>query len=98
PLVLHSFPTRRSSDLTLALRETFGPPVGDLRERQTSEQIVDPRRKRTFIDPVQTAVVENVFARGQLRIQPGRMRQHTEQASRPQDRKSTRLNSSHVKI
>src|SRR5207302_9398912 len=75
-LALHSFPTRRSSDLA---------------RRQVDHQVIE-------LAPLH--VVQEVAQRlGQHRPPPDhRLTRLEDGAERHQDRKSTRLNSSHVKI
>src|SRR5690606_40680725 len=83
---LHSFPTRRSSDLSGRLRRIvrIGLPARDVTE-------ADVARIRTqYLDGVPAALAEReLLPRLNAVPIPERM---------PADRKSTRLNSSHVKI
>src|SRR5690606_42035185 len=95
PAVLHSFPTRRSSDLTLGRRDGVHAAVVGLDGQRVLVAVVDlfgvherddghvgPRvLERTVVPP---AAVAEPVARG-VDGEGG-------------DRKSTRLNSSHVKI
>src|SRR5690606_41934211 len=96
PRGLHSFPTRRSSDLAAR----FGPlvPVEACGDTFRSERWLDPgrgaarRRARAALRAGEGAKVRGSAdsSRGEAGAVGG--------TARPVDRKSTRLNSSHVKI
>src|SRR5690606_41371780 len=79
-LSLHSFPTRRSSDLSVSL--VFGPPTGEVSEGPAEAEA-----------PVETEAPVEREAAGE----PG-TRDVDAVVESAADRKSTRLNSSHVKI
>jgi hypothetical protein len=71
----------RERDLgLLALRESFGFAARDRAELEPFDQRVDARSERPFHDAVQTAVVLDVLAAGELLIQPRAVRQHAEHA------------------
>src|SRR5207302_9144024 len=75
---LHSFPTRRSSDLRAAPR---------------------PRRRLVSSEPSSgVTTMRTTAARSSTRLMPISTRPCRECSSPREDRKSTRLNSSHVKI
>src|SRR5690606_40543353 len=90
PLPLHSFPTRRSSDLrreraVLDRRDEATPVLGPRHEGRGARGLLEERERtrRVGVHEVEPLVLEpreQARARGHL------------------DRKSTRLNSSHVKI
>src|SRR5690606_40598141 len=86
PPVLHSFPTRRSSDL---FRPAF--------ERRQSHQAAGDD-DRTGNDQPDDRAVAPVFRSLRLPVggEPDRISDERQQEQK--DRKSTRLNSSHVKI
>src|SRR5207249_11951558 len=94
PVTLHSFPTRRSSDLSHRPGGTPQPPHDastplacrrDRNVRSTSSHRTPARRNATAVSPTPTAPDDrNTRGRGSR--------------SASEDRKSTRLNSSHVSI
>src|SRR5690606_40309940 len=97
PLDLHSFPTRRSSDLCvqllgerLVVRITYANVAtdhwGELAQLETGEELL-PERLVRQVDVVQV---------NRMRIE--RADETLRQEFLTRDRKSTRLNSSHVKI
>src|SRR5690606_41542064 len=79
PRVLHSFPTRRSSDLQLPVRDTRRVGRGLELDQEHGQHRVD-------------------LAPGEVDRVRHRSRQCLEHGEHQSDRKSTRLNSSHVKI
>src|SRR5439155_23176660 len=85
---LHSFPTRRSSDLPCPFREDYEAPPEPVEREHAAEREVEP----VEAGPLEVASQQD---------QPGenvvRHDEHPPPARRP-DRKSTRLNSSHVAI
>src|SRR5207249_12059600 len=97
PLVLHSFPTRRSSDLLLLLDgggsgcasfslAWWRPPCAPARHRP-SHRIVAPATA-----PTRSSLRAHCCASATI------MTTSPDPLSHPRDRKSTRLNSSHVSI
>src|SRR5207249_12019186 len=87
PSVLHSFPTRRSSDLgpIFSARDRRGPADGELPCRCQLD-LGDGRRQ-----PLRDRS-------GRVRGSASQRSNQEEKQSQLQDRKSTRLNSSHVSI
>src|SRR5207245_10457915 len=88
PRYIHSFPTRRSSDLRRRAGLGLPPPVGVWRRRDRPERS-DGRAELeggARVGPVDDGVLEGGVRRGRARV--GRHQQQP-------DRKSTRLNSSH---
>src|SRR5207247_3742948 len=84
---LHSFPTRRSSDLELSRRgpEVPTPPVPRRRGRRRTGQ------RELWTQSGRVRRVHRPLDIGEVRIGPP----HIDAQSRGADRKSTRLNSSH---
>ena len=73
---------RASADLqALALRIAFGASIGDRAEREALDQLVGRALELGAVQSVQLAVVANVFAAGEMRIQAARVRQHAERAT-----------------
>src|SRR5690606_40999246 len=92
PRDLHSFPTRRSSDLDAVERGLDVAVAGDrLADAAGTDQAVGGHRALRAGDPVQLRLVFRAQGHGDLLLQPGGV-------GLVEDRKSTRLNSSHVKI
>src|SRR5690606_41615103 len=92
---LHSFPTRRSSDLPVLDGQVAGTGQRGPRRAFPSALRASPARRRLMATPVLTLasidpVMRSAAASALLCDLPG--------AVVVQDRKSTRLNSSHVKI
>src|SRR5690606_39393433 len=96
-LDLHSFPTRRSSDLSQARQE-----VGQLRQQAHSVHPSAFQPQPAAQTGFQAQAPQPVTAQYQQPAgfqQPSRQQSSsTQQWVQRQDRKSTRLNSSHVKI
>src|SRR5690606_41942086 len=83
----YTFPTRRSSDLIAMHHATSEPALNTLKFRPSAITVLGHR-------PAACATTATASsARHSLRCCPG-----VGQRARPKDRKSTRLNSSHVKI
>src|SRR5207302_7056581 len=93
PRVLHSFPTRRSSDLRLPLvKESLRMLVEQLGPHDTVAIAVYAGASGTVLEPTN----DKAAIRAALdRLEAGGS---TNGAAGVRDRKSTRLNSSHVKI
>src|SRR5690606_41442565 len=90
PPDLHSFPTRRSSDLLDLLRERKNPSeiIGHSRTEEAVRRIVDRIDNGFHDDDLRYSDEENFID----------LRERAHRLLRFIDRKSTRLNSSHVKI
>src|SRR5690606_41868146 len=85
PLYLHSFPTRRSSDLLVMSGQTSGP--AGLKARHYTGK---PGLSRLYLSDGRWEIHRAIH--GHCRVVP------VPPGPRHKDRKSTRLNSSHVKI
>src|SRR5207302_4843387 len=94
PPDLHSFPTRRSSDLTLQAHHIAAGPVRNLREAFNDEHL----HAREMVVPLEHPAHGPVMGARGLGM-PIKFLHHPAVFDQPApDRKSTRLNSSHVKI
>src|SRR5690606_41578892 len=82
PLTLHSFPTRRSSDLIPG---------------QTAQSFATDGIQQTLLDQVGGHLLQRLFRQHQGAELTHVTRHHHPPLVIPEDRKSTRLNSSHVK-
>src|SRR5690606_41960296 len=92
---LHSFPTRRSSDLCISVqrvllhRPIYNETLERLLDKIASLKVGDPRDPDTVVGPmIDERAAADAFATVQEALEGGAQ----------VDRKSTRLNSSHVKI
>src|SRR5690606_40871946 len=85
---LPSFPTRRSSDLAMAENEgTAGRETGTMRVKRGLAEMLKGGVIMDVVDPEQAKIAEDAGATAVMALERV-----------PSDRKSTRLNSSHVKI
>src|SRR5206468_10357040 len=87
PLVLHSFPTRRSSDLMQLLVGCAGRP-----ERELVDAVAGEARVRVTVDESRDRAAAAAVEFVHVAVERGQVAHAT------QDRKSTRLNSSHDQI
>src|SRR5690606_40910192 len=95
PRDLHSFPTRRSSDLHLC-EGWMGPTPVLVINRYREDQDLRRVLRATGLEPA--VVLPALDPPGQGQLPAGRMQSALKRLSIQRDRKSTRLNSSHVKI
>src|SRR5690606_41006220 len=91
---LHSFPTRRSSDLTSSSSTKYGAP-GTIYLNSASDPAILIIKGRG--DDSRQMVVDEIVIDG-LPVRDDNEELHLSGAMLSLDRKSTRLNSSHVKI
>ena len=72
----------RDRDLhPLALRKALRAAVGDGGDPERPDELVDPRLERVLGQALQRAVVADVLARGEARIEAARVRQHADAAA-----------------
>src|SRR5690606_40429727 len=90
PRDLHSFPTRRSSDLFVHRDADARDPTERLTEIDQAFKLIK--------SPPYVRVVPVQETEAWLLVDESAIREHLGIPSDPPDRKSTRLNSSHVKI
>src|SRR5206468_7643585 len=96
PPALHSFPTRRSSDLRIERTRSFNAPTNPSSSRRKPTAPVTARTERTGgleNEPIWSSI-EN--SRHKVKCHPHKM--HIRLPTLGGDRKSTRLNSSHDQI